>query len=55
MDYFKDVGGVKYTALPELRGNSFIVSTAQIEPSFNEVWNGFVALFGALSQAPQRT
>jgi hypothetical protein len=48
MDYFKDVGGVKYTVLPELRGGSFVVSKALIEPSFNEVWNGLVAHCGAL-------
>jgi carboxypeptidase A2 len=48
MDYFKAVGGVKYTATPELRGNSFVVAASQIELSFNEVWNGFMALFNAL-------
>jgi len=51
MDYFKDVAGVKYTATPELRGNSFIVSKDNIPLSFNEVWNGVLALFNALPQS----
>jgi carboxypeptidase A2 len=48
MDYFKGVAGVKYTATPELRGDGFVVDASEIEPSFNEVWNGFLALFDTL-------
>jgi len=44
MDYFKDVGRVKYTSAPELReglGDSgFIAYKGQIQPSFDEFWNG---------------
>lgn len=43
MDYSKGVAGIKYTATPELRGNSFVAAPDQIEPSFQEVWNGLVA------------
>jgi len=50
MDYFKEFGGVKYTATPELRGNSFIASNTQIPLSFNEVWNGLIVLFNTLPQ-----
>lgn len=48
MDYFKGVAGVKYTATPELRGNSFVASNTQIPLSYNEVWNGLIALFNVL-------
>jgi carboxypeptidase A2 len=50
MDYFKGVAGVKYVATPELRGGSFVVSNTQIPLSYNEVWNGFLALFNTLPQ-----
>ena len=44
MDYFKDVGGVKYTSAPELRKgpdpSGFVADKDQIQPSFDEVWNG---------------
>jgi hypothetical protein len=49
MDFFKGVAGVKHTATPELRGNSFIVAKAQIQLSYNEVWNGLLTLFNELS------
>ena len=42
MDYSKAQAGIKYTATPELRGNSFVAAPDQIEPSFQEVWNGVV-------------
>jgi len=51
MDYSKGVGGVKYTFTPELRGGSFIVAAAQIQPSYVEVWNGVLALIRAIEQA----
>jgi len=44
MDYFKDVGGVKYTSAPELREglnhSGFVAHKEQIQPSFDEFWNG---------------
>ena len=44
MDYFKDIGGVKYTSAPELREgfnySGFIAHVDQIQPSFEEFWNG---------------
>jgi len=44
MDYFKAVGGVKYTAMPELReglnGSGFVAKPEQIQPTFEELWNG---------------
>jgi len=44
MDYFKDIGGVKYTSAPELREGldhgEFIAHKDQIQPSFEEFWNG---------------
>ena len=52
MDFFKEFGGVKYTATPELRGNSFVAATSQIEPSYQEVWNGLMALFAVLPTLP---
>jgi carboxypeptidase A2 len=42
-DYAKGTSGVKYTFTPKLRGNSYIVATTEIEPSFREVWNGITA------------
>jgi len=46
MDYFKDVGGVKYTSAPELRrgadDSGFIGHRDQIQPTFNEFWNGLI-------------
>jgi len=44
MDFFKEVGGVKYTSAPELRkgvdDSGFIADNDQIQPSFEEFWNG---------------
>jgi len=44
MDYFKDIGGVKYTSAPELREglnhSGFLADQSQIQPTFEEVWNG---------------
>jgi len=46
MDYFKDVGGVKYTSAPELRRgpdvSGFVADADQIQPTFNEFWNGLI-------------
>ena len=47
-DYFKGVYGTKYPICPELRGNSFIIDASQIQPSFEEVWNGVVEMVAAI-------
>jgi len=48
-DYAKGVAGIKYAFCPELRGNSFIINANQILPSFNEVYNGIVAMCNAIN------
>jgi carboxypeptidase A2 len=50
MDFSKARAGIKYTTTPELRGNNFIISADQIQPSFEEVWNGLIATFNAIPQ-----
>jgi carboxypeptidase A2 len=52
MDYFKAFAGVKYTATPELRGNSFIVAASEIQPSFEEVWNGLTTAISTIESQP---
>jgi hypothetical protein len=47
-DFAKGVAGVKYAFCPELRGNNFVIAASNIPLSFNEVWNGIVALSGAI-------
>jgi len=47
-DYMKGAHGVKHAICPELRGNGFIVNQNQIRPSFEEIWNGLVAMFAEL-------
>lgn len=48
-DYAKGVANVKYAFCPELRGNSFVISNTQIPLSFNEVWNGVVAMCNSIN------
>jgi hypothetical protein len=48
-DFAKGAAGVKYAFCPELRGSSFVISAANIPLSFNEVWNGVVALTNAIN------
>lgn len=50
MDFSKANAGVKYTYTPELRGNNFVIAATQIEPSYQEVWNGIVATINTLGQ-----
>lgn len=47
-DYSKASAGVTFTFTPELRGTNFIISPANITPSFQEVWNGVAAAIGAI-------
>jgi len=48
MDYSKEHGPVSFTVTPELRGTNFIITPVNIEPSFQEVFNGWWATVGAL-------
>jgi carboxypeptidase A2 len=48
MDYFKAVGGVKYVATPELRGDSFVADKSEIQPSFEELWNGITTAIATI-------
>jgi carboxypeptidase A2 len=51
VDYFK-AAGVMYTTTTELRGNSFIASPAQIQPSFEELWNGITTAISTIEIQP---
>jgi len=51
IDYGKGVAGVKYTFLPELRGNNFIIAKTEIQPAFAETWNGVQAAIAAIERA----
>jgi len=48
-DYAKGVAGVKYAFCPELRGNSFVINRNQILPSYNEFFNGIVAMVNSIA------
>lgn len=50
MDYSKARAGVKYTTTAHLRGNSSVGPPSDIEPSFQEVWNGIIATIDAIPQ-----
>ena len=43
VDYAHTVGS-EYSYTPELRGNSFNPPATQIQPAFEETWDGIVAL-----------
>lgn len=51
VDYFK-AAGVMYTATTELRGNSFIAAASQIQPSFEEMWNGITTAISTIEVQP---
>ena len=44
VDYVYTEAGVPYAFLPELRGNFFTISPDEIQPSYEEIWNGLVAM-----------
>jgi len=48
-DYVKTVAGVKYTYVAELRGDDFVIDKRQIQPSFEEIWSGVVAMCDAIA------
>ena len=49
-DYVKGVAGVKYSFTLELRGTDWVVPDTEIRPSFNEVWNGVIAMVEKIAQ-----
>ena len=48
MDDTKVGTGVRYAYTPELRGNGFDPPPSEIQPAFEEMWNGLVAMVGAI-------
>lgn len=48
MDYAHASGNVKYVFTPELRGPGFDPGAEQIQPSFQEIWKGFVDTIGRI-------
>jgi hypothetical protein len=52
IDYAKAVCKVKYSFALELRGDSFETTADQIPKSFNEFWNGMVAMDKAITKSP---
>jgi len=48
-DWAKGVVGIKYAFCPELRGNNFTINKDQIPLSFNEVFNGIVAMVNSIN------
>ena len=46
-DYTYSVG-IKYSYTPELRGDSFDPPPEEIQPSFDEVWAGLVAMYNEI-------
>jgi len=48
-DWAKGVAGIKYAFCPELRGNNFTINKDQIQLSFNEFYNGIVAMVNAIN------
>ena len=50
MDYANGKAGIRYSCTPELRGPLFNPSPEIIEPSYQEFWNGLVAMVEAIEQ-----
>jgi carboxypeptidase A2 len=48
-DYSKGAAGVKYAFCPELRGNRFDPPVTNVPLSFNEFWNGIVAMCDSIN------
>ena len=46
-DYTYSVG-IKYSYTPELRGDGFDPPPEEIQPSFEEVWAGLVAMYNEI-------
>ena len=47
VDYMYSIG-IKYSYTPELRGPGFDPPPSAIQPSFEEVWNGYVAMIAEI-------
>ncbi|ESN98860.1 hypothetical protein HELRODRAFT_188933 [Helobdella robusta] len=52
IDDAKDRSGIRYTAVPEVRGNGFVVPPSEITPSFKEIWAGVTASIKAIEDGP---
>ena len=50
----KAVHGVKYSFVAELRGDDFVVDHNQIQPSFEEMWSGIVAMCDTIAAKEDR-
>jgi len=53
VDYVKAKAGVKYSFTPELRGTDFVIDPSEIDRSYNEIYNGMVAMIDAISTIEQ--
>lgn len=53
-DYVKVVHGVKYAFVVELRGDKFVIDKSQIQPSFEEMWSGIVAMCDTIAAKEDR-
>jgi len=49
MDYAQATADIRYPYCMELRGSSFISSQTEIQPAFNETWNGIEAMIKRIS------
>jgi len=47
-DYARGALDVKHAYTPELRGDDFVIDASNIPLSFNEIWNGIVAMSNAI-------
>ena len=43
-EWAKELAGVKYTFTTEMRGNGFVTDEEDIQLSYEEIWNGLVAM-----------
>ena len=50
MDWAHYHAGVRYPVATELRGPFFTVPPTEIEPSYQELWNGFLTLFAEIAE-----
>ena len=53
MDYAKGGAGIRYSTTPELRGPGSNPGPELIDLSYQEFWNGLVAMVEAIEQADQ--
>ena len=48
-DYAKGAAGIDYSYVTELRGNGFVIPASNIPLSYEEVFNGVVAMVNAIN------